>query len=270
MSKYIATVRVELSSDLSHALPMTTNDPAYESPVSGESAVIACLFPAAVRVVERRQPGDPEDLFPAEAAQVARAVPKRIQEFAAGRACARRALAELGADRVELLAGPDRQPLWRPDYVGTITHTDGYCAAAVAPTVSILAMGLDTETIGAASSDLWPAICDVAELDWIRALEPRYQAAAITLVFSAKEAFYKCQYPLTGEWLDFHDAHVRVYGWPEPRARFEVSGTRSIRFGDHVRLPVSGQCLRHEAFVSAAISVVQSEAPSRPCRRGTP
>ena len=212
-------------------------------------------------MVERRQPGDPKDLFPSEADHIARAVPKRIQEFAAGRACARQALAELGADRVELRVGADLRPLWPPEYVGTITHTAGYCAAAVAARGSILAIGLDTETVGAASIDVWPTICDGAELNWIRALEPKYRACAFTLFFSAKEAFYKCQYPLTGEWLDFHDVHVRVDCWSQARGRFEVSGKRRILFADQVRLPIIGSYLMHEVFVSAAISVVHPRQP---------
>jgi hypothetical protein len=54
------------------------------------------LFPPGVAVAVRREPGDPADLLPGEAVYVAKAVPKRINEFAAGRACARRALATFG------------------------------------------------------------------------------------------------------------------------------------------------------------------------------
>ena len=46
-----------------------------------------------------RVPGDASLLAPEEAAIVANAVPKRVGEFAAGRLCARRALAELGMSR---------------------------------------------------------------------------------------------------------------------------------------------------------------------------
>ena len=60
------------------------------------SATFASLFPSGVVAAELRAPGDASLLWPEEAASVANAVPKRIQEFAAGRLCARRALAAMG------------------------------------------------------------------------------------------------------------------------------------------------------------------------------
>ena len=101
-------------------------------PADGLDAVHS-LFPPGVAVAVRREPGDPADLLPGEAVYVAKAVPKRINEFAAGRACARRALATFGMPGAVLLAAPDRQPLWPTGFVGSITHTAGFCAAAVAP-----------------------------------------------------------------------------------------------------------------------------------------
>ena len=60
------------------------------------SAALADLFPDAAVVAELRTRGEVGLLMPAEAAHLGRTVPKRAQEFAAGRLCARRALAELG------------------------------------------------------------------------------------------------------------------------------------------------------------------------------
>src|SRR3984893_9355145 len=87
------------------------------------------LFPRSVVVRDRRIPGDPVELHPAEAEYVARAVPKRIAEFAAGRACARAALAEFGVREFALRAAPDRQPLWPEGFIGSIAHTAGLRAA---------------------------------------------------------------------------------------------------------------------------------------------
>jgi 4'-phosphopantetheinyl transferase EntD len=47
-----------------------------------------------------------------------------------------------------------------------------------------------------------------------------------TLAFSAKEAFYKCQYPLSGVFLDFLDVRVRI----------DVTGSRA---GHFVAMPVN-------------------------------
>lgn len=34
------------------------------------------------------------------------------------------------------------------------------------------------------------------------------------IAFVAKKAFYKCQYPLTGRFLEFHDGRIRIV--PDP------------------------------------------------------
>ena len=212
------------------------------------------LFPRSVVVRVRRIPGDPVELHPAEAEYVARAVPRRIAEFAAGRACARAALAEFGVREFALRAAPDRQPLWPEGFIGSITHTTGFCAAAVAPRASMLAIGLDTEIVGAPTLDIWPTISRGEESAWVGSLPAAQQPAAVTLLFAAKEAFYKCQYPLVGEWLDFHDLRVEAGGWGESTGTFAVSAARSIRFARRVALPIAGRYLFHEHFVSAAVA----------------
>lgn len=216
---------------------------------------IHSLFPQTVVIKDRRIPGDPADLHPAEAEHVVRAVPKRVAEFAAGRSCARAALAEFGVREFTLRAAPDRQPLWPERFIGSITHTTGFCAAAVAPRTSMLAIGLDTEIVGAPTPDIWPTIARGEELVWVRSLPVDEQPAAITLLFAAKEALYKCQYPLVGEWLDFHDLRVEAGGGGGSAGTFAVSATRSIKFARRVPLPVMGRYLFHENFVSAAVAV---------------
>jgi 4'-phosphopantetheinyl transferase EntD len=216
---------------------------------------LGTLFPQTVAIRDRRIPGDPAELHPAEAQCVARAVPKRVAEFAAGRACARAALAEFGVREFALRAGPDRQPLWPEGFIGSITHTAGYCAAAVASRARMLALGLDTETVGAPTQDIWPTISRGEELAWVQSLPAGERPAAVTLLFAAKEALYKCQYPLVGEWLDFHDVRVEAGAWGESTGTFTVSATRSIRFARRVVLPIVGRYRFHEHFVSAALAV---------------
>jgi 4'-phosphopantetheinyl transferase EntD len=75
-------------------------------------------------------------LFPEEEAVIARAVPKRRQEFTTARHCARTALATLGAPPAPILPGEMGAPTWPPGYVGTMTHCAGYRAAAIARTGS--------------------------------------------------------------------------------------------------------------------------------------
>ena len=83
-------------------------------------------------------------------------MPKRIQEFAAGRLCARRALGEFGRRGFPIPVARDRQPFWPAGVVGSITHTAGLCAAVVAERSRLAALGVDTELGGAVKPELWP------------------------------------------------------------------------------------------------------------------
>ncbi len=108
------------------------------------SVPVGSLFPACAVAAELREPGDPALLLPEEAAFLGRAVPKRVREFAAGRLCARRALAEFGISDFPLRVADDRQAVWPSSMIGSITHTAGLCAAVVAERARIAALGLDT------------------------------------------------------------------------------------------------------------------------------
>jgi 4'-phosphopantetheinyl transferase EntD len=230
------------------------------------STTFAALFPEGVVAAELRGPGEPSCLKPEEARSVERAVPKRIREFAAGRQCARRALAELGRVDVPLPVAPDRQPVWPPGVVGSITHTTGLCAAVVAESGRLAALGVDTELSGAVKPELWPTICVAAETAWLSALAPGERAAAVTLLFSAKEAFYKCQYSLVGERLSFDDLCVTVLAWGDSHGAFSVRPVRPVAIFERVGAaePLRGSYRFHEEFVSAGVCL-----PS-PARDRTP
>lgn len=224
------------------------------------SPSFASLFPPGVVAAELRGPGAASLLLPAEALAVASAVPKRVQEFAAGRLCARRALAELGIRDFALRMASDRRPIWPETVVGCITHTKGICAAVIAPRLRFLSLGLDTEIAGAVKADLWGSICGPEELAWISSLEPTSRAAAATLVFSAKEAFYKFQYPIARESLSFSDLQVIPREWGVACGSFAVAPTRPLRlFAELPReaaLPLVGSYRFHEEFVSAGLCLL--------------
>jgi 4'-phosphopantetheinyl transferase EntD len=219
------------------------------------------LFPAAVVGAELREPGDTSLLLPEEAEYLGRAAPKRAQEFAAGRLCARRALAEFGVTDFPIRVASDRQPLWPELLIGSITHTDGYCAAVVAERRRFSAIGIDCEIVGHVTPELWPQICVSAELLWLDSLAPPERDAAVTLLFAAKEAFYKCQYPLVAEWLDFHDVVVESESWGQRGqdvAPILIRATRRLRFEEHAPLPIVGRYRFHEEFVSVGVALPQA------------
>jgi 4'-phosphopantetheinyl transferase EntD len=94
-----------------------------------------------------------------------------------------------------------------------------------------------------------------SKLSRIESLPAAEQAAAITLIFSAKEAFYKCQYPLVREHLDFHDLRVEAEGWNASSGAFWIHATRSIAVRTHTALPMQGRYLYHEGLVTAGMSL---------------
>jgi 4'-phosphopantetheinyl transferase EntD len=218
------------------------------------SSRLRSLFPLGAIAAELRGPGDPERLLPAEAVHVGRAVRKRVQEFTAGRLCARRALAEFGIVDFPIKAADDRQPIWPDGFVGSITHTSGFAAAVVAERQNIVALGLDSERVGDVDAEVWPSICVPLESAWLESLSASPRAAAVTLIFSAKEAFYKCQYKLTREFLNFDDVRVEAAVWGAASGAFQIHATRSIASGALIGLPVQGRYLYHEGFVTVGIS----------------
>jgi 4'-phosphopantetheinyl transferase EntD len=223
------------------------------------SSVLRNLFPPGVAVAELREPGDARLLYPAEAENLGGSVPKRVGEFAAGRLCARRALAEFGIGNFALRIGDSRQPLWPEHMIGSITHTAGLCAAVVAERGHLAAVGLDSEVVGDVPVEIWSTVCVPEEMAWLASLPDSARAAGVTLIFSAKEAFYKCQYPLVREWLDFHDVKVELLGWGTAKGEFRVDGTRRIALEDRAVLPLVGRYVFHEEFVSVGIAL-QAEA----------
>jgi 4'-phosphopantetheinyl transferase EntD len=239
------------------------------------STAVAALFPPGIAAAELRAPGDSSLLYPEEALSVANAVPKRRGEFAAGRLCARRALAEFGLSGFALKMAPDRVPLWPDSMVGSITHTQGFCAVVVAERRRFSALGLDVEAAGGVKRELWRHICGPAELHWLESLPPTSQASAATLIFSSKEAFYKCQYPLTRQRMNFADLCVTVPAGDArggcgtggqiiatPTRGLAISAGREARFHGTFRL--------HEGYVLAGFSfpaVASVIAPSAPAPR---
>jgi 4'-phosphopantetheinyl transferase EntD len=178
------------------------------------SSAFAALLPIAARAMETRNFCQLDWLDPLELAAVANAAPRRIETFAAGRRCAHRALAALGVPEGPVRVGPGRAPVWPPGIAGSITHTEGFAAAAVMRHADAISIGIDAERIGRVDAGIERQICVMEESDRLGRLAPVARAAAATQVFAAKEAFMKAQFPITGRMPDFRHILVR---WDEDR-----------------------------------------------------
>ncbi|HEU5181867.1 MAG TPA: 4'-phosphopantetheinyl transferase superfamily protein [Candidatus Polarisedimenticolia bacterium] len=172
--------------------------------------MLETLLPAEVRIRKLSEEVDPALLYPEEAACIAAAVPARRREFAQGRLCARRALADLEIRHFPLLAGKDRAPIWPPGVVGSLTHCGGICAAAVARADRIAGVGIDIESAEPLGDDLLRLVCVPAERARLDASPESSRGLRAKLLFSAKESVFKCFHPLTGVFLDFLDCEITI------------------------------------------------------------
>jgi 4'-phosphopantetheinyl transferase EntD len=136
------------------------------------------------------------------------ASPSRIREFVAGRNCARSALRLIGRVPRPIPVREDRQPDWPRGVCGSITHGAGYCAAAVALTQDVRAIGIDVEHNCTLGTEMLDAVCSAAEQEhWPKAGACKTFNWDI-ITFSAKESFYKCYFPIARYFLDFRDVEV--------------------------------------------------------------
>jgi len=171
---------------------------------------LSSLFTCSVVVAQGVPALSDELLYADERDYIADSVPKRRAEFGTARVLSRRALAELGFPSCSLAPNADRSPRWPPGAIGTITHTRGYCAVAVAPSTSARGLGLDVERARALSTALEASVCTENEQLWLDRQPYAERGHLAMLIFSAKESFYKSQYPITGRFLGFLDVELQL------------------------------------------------------------
>jgi 4'-phosphopantetheinyl transferase EntD len=153
----------------------------------------------------------------------------RKAEFELGRSLAQRALIQIGwqAD----YDGPDscstiprnldRSPNWPAGFVGSISHSDRWIWVAVSRAAEFASLGIDTEGIVdlRRATELRSSIG--RDVEWERLAKLGFaENIAFTLLFSAKEAFFKLAYPLIGKFWEFQDLEatgVRLDSMPSGR-----------------------------------------------------
>jgi len=173
--------------------------------------VIANLLPPWVASCESSTDLGEEGLFPAEREVIARAVAKRRAEFSTVRACARQALGRLGIPPAPILPGERGAPSWPAGVVGSMTHCDGYRAAAVAPAERAVGIGMDAEPHDALPEGVLGMVTRPEELPRLAALAGAHPDVHWDrLLFTIKESVYKVWFPITRRWLDFDGASVHI------------------------------------------------------------
>lgn len=141
-------------------------------------------------------------------AQVAGAVRKRQAEYFHGRLCAQAALRAAGhAGALAVGTGPMREPVWPHGLVGSITHDATLAAAVVVPGTLCRGIGIDIEQpVPASFGALHSMVLAPAEQALLAVLAQRAglaEGVLLTLVFSAKESFFKATCAAVGRYFGF-------------------------------------------------------------------
>ena len=161
------------------------------------------VFPIGTQTVLRQRN---DDLFAQTSAHNAT---KRQREFAAGRACAAMLLKRWDVVQ-EVGVANDRSPIWPDGFVGSISHSDNWVWSAVTKSEQNKSIGIDTEIV--VSTDTREMLNeDIVTQQELAILQPLGLSPEVlfTLAFSAKEAFYKCWYPITREFFEFKQVAIQ-------------------------------------------------------------
>lgn len=132
----------------------------------------------------------------------------------------------LGLPPTPVKVADDRCPVWPDGVVGSISHSRLLAGAAVARcTDGVRSVGLDIEEAEPLEGDLIDEICLEPERDWLATQPPEDRGLLAKAIFSAKEAAYKCQYPLTRALFGFDMIEIDVQ---MPQRRFLARFTSNV------------------------------------------
>lgn len=121
---------------------------------------------------------------------------------------------------LEVGRGDAGQPVWPEGWTGSITHSSSRAVALVLPRQGAYDLGIDTEQL--ITSATRPAVLKLCVHPSER---PMLAAAArpdlaLTMLFSAKEAYYKAVYGAVRRFIDFQE--VALSGWSAETGRFSI------------------------------------------------
>lgn len=169
------------------------------------------LFDARVRLcIEPIGDPDPTALPPEEQALIAKAVPKRRREFAAGRLLARRMLGELGVPDQPLLRGEHGAVPWPDGIQASISHCGPWVGVAMTSAPEISGIGLDIEFAKPLEEKYWHVILTEEDMCHLQSWPQESRPGVAKRIFGAKEAAYKAQYPTSGLFLPFSAMWIAV------------------------------------------------------------
>lgn len=168
-------------------------------------AALCNLLPAGIEYAAGPIPEASRFRFQAESERMRTAGDYRKREFVAGRDCARAALNRAGFSQGPILADEDGVPVWPEGACAAISHSKGYCAAIAARSSRFRMLGLDLEKTNRLSPSAALRVVHPNEQSFVQ--NDRKKGS---LIFCAKEAFFKAQFPIWRTQGNFHDLELVV------------------------------------------------------------
>lgn len=173
--------------------------------------------------------------------------PKSSREFLLSRYLLAHILTPIGPwkDRWDTSTGMIQ---WPHGWTGSLSHKDGHCLLGLAPPTKLTSLGIDMER-QRTKNDISTKVMSDIELtnlsNWLK-LEKEILCG---LVFSAKEALFKCLYPLGKKMFWFHDAEI-------------VSATASVAETTAIKLMIKCPSDRHGVYSLNEFEVIAFLWPS--------
>jgi 4'-phosphopantetheinyl transferase EntD len=147
-------------------------------------------------------------LHPDEYKFIRTASNKRKLEFSTGRRCAAKALSARGISNAAIPAGENREPVWPPGIIGSISHCKDKCGAVIAGKSDLKSIGFDIESIKTLKNDIGRVVCTNREKKWLKDNRQQPYNVLMILIFSLKESVYKCIYQAQQIKLGFKDINI--------------------------------------------------------------
>ena len=170
------------------------------------------LYPDFIRLVLTQEPVGMECLLPEEKELIKGAAKKRKEDFATGRLCARKALSYYNVLIVPILNDESRKPIWPEGYVGSISHCPGLYGAAVAEQARCRSLGFDMESLRRKVEEdyITSIILHPEEQEELWDLPEGAAGLRTRIIFSVKESFFKCIFPLVEKYIGFKSVKCLV------------------------------------------------------------
>jgi len=145
-----------------------------------------------------------------EAAALCGMAAKRRREFATARALARAGLERyFGIHDFDLLNAEDRSPIWPDGIAGSISHSSSRAWVALVQ-AGYGSVGIDGEDRDELKRELWHLTLRDEEQAYLDTLDASIRGRRALILFCAKEALYKAQYPLSGTYMGYHSLRVEL------------------------------------------------------------